>query len=603
MRNFDYLDKDMALKVANAYEAGLLSDQDAIDFFQLLLLSDNVMQYMPPIYSDIIDLLLMRGNISHLTDEYDSLDMRANPKTKHLKIKTQSNILNDEERARFPHLAQSLDDSVDRVLLRSPFNYAGNKLDLISQIFPNLNFQSTFVDMFGGSGVISLNLLQNEKFYPSSIKSSTINQESILFEFDKKIADIHKTMALLHPEVSFALVLSIINKFKLRDFTNMSEADYKAFKESKLSDRNWLRKINQDPITQLAAMFFSKQKSIDTLSQDIHRFIDGKSKTTKPLVKLKEKSIYCLMYFVMYIYHLTVQDIKLSMDKTRYIITAGGGGFTSNSKINFLLCAYRLYVANRKPVPIGSTLDHNFMDQYTKDTRPFADGLMDEMINNEKTLSPLQLKSVAIKLFERTTTQGNFFRNKDSVMHYNNIPKIYILNDSSIPYTDSNNITQNTMLDITKPVRQANSSTINKCFYYADPPYFASGVAYSGWGQAEELSLLKTLDDVHANGDFFALSNVTDHAGLSNYLLKRWLMSNKYIHVSLLSKKYQSQTGTGGDGDLWVTVEILATNYPHANSQPFSSLKSQIESLFIEKDLKYDHEGRYGLKYTLEQKS
>ena len=70
-----YLDRELALQLANAFEAGLLSDQEAEDFFQLLMLSGkNIKDIMPRYYQDVISLLYLRGNIKQL-----SVSLIANP--------------------------------------------------------------------------------------------------------------------------------------------------------------------------------------------------------------------------------------------------------------------------------------------------------------------------------------------------------------------------------------------------------------------------------------------------------------------------------------------------------------------------------------------
>lgn len=77
---------------------------------------------------------------------------------------------------------------------------------------------------------------------------------------------------------------------------------------------------------------------------------------------------------------------------------------------------------------------------------------------------------------------------------------------------------------------------------YCDPPYLISIGNYNdgkrgfkGWGEQDERDLLALLDKLDSQGTRFALSNVLEHKGESNYILKEW--SKKY-KVHYLDKDY-----------------------------------------------------------------
>lgn len=97
-------------------------------------------------------------------------------------------------------------------------------------------------------------------------------------------------------------------------------------------------------------------------------------------------------------------------------------------------------------------------------------------------------------------------------------------------------------------------------FLYADPPYLISTATYNeqnGWTEKEENDLLEFLDQLNANGVHFALSNVLEHKGSENTILKKW--AKKY-NVNVLDYNYNNsnyQIKQKGSK----TTEVLITNY------------------------------------------
>ena len=71
--------------------------------------------------------------------------------------------------------------------------------------------------------------------------------------------------------------------------------------------------------------------------------------------------------------------------------------------------------------------------------------------------------------------------------------------------------------------------------FYFDPPYLITTAGYNdgkrggnGWSVNEEKKLLEFLDKVHLNGYKFILSNVIEHNGKVNTLLKEWAEKNNF---------------------------------------------------------------------------
>lgn len=97
-------------------------------------------------------------------------------------------------------------------------------------------------------------------------------------------------------------------------------------------------------------------------------------------------------------------------------------------------------------------------------------------------------------------------------------------------------------------------------FLYADPPYLISNATYNeqnGWTEAEERDLLSLLDGLNAKGVKFALSNVLEHKGKENLILKNW--ASKY-YINYLNHNYRNSNYQIKEKNL-KTSEVLITNY------------------------------------------
>ena len=99
---------------------------------------------------------------------------------------------------------------------------------------------------------------------------------------------------------------------------------------------------------------------------------------------------------------------------------------------------------------------------------------------------------------------------------------------------------------------------------YCDPPYLITCAVYNdgkrgfkGWNTIEENNLLNILDNIHKKEVKFALSNVLEHDGKSNDILKDW--SKKY-NINYLNHTYKN-----ANADKKVkngkSIEVLITNY------------------------------------------
>lgn len=100
-------------------------------------------------------------------------------------------------------------------------------------------------------------------------------------------------------------------------------------------------------------------------------------------------------------------------------------------------------------------------------------------------------------------------------------------------------------------------------FIYVDPPYYITVGAYERdyfckWSEEYENKLLALLDDLSTKGYKWAFSNVLEHKGKSNDLLKRW--ASKYT-IHYLNMDYKNCNYHTKDKSANSSIEVLITNY------------------------------------------
>lgn len=104
-----------------------------------------------------------------------------------------------------------------------------------------------------------------------------------------------------------------------------------------------------------------------------------------------------------------------------------------------------------------------------------------------------------------------------------------------------------------------NSLTEND-FIYLDPPYLITCASYNeqdGWNIDKENRLLAMCDKLNAKGIKFALSNVLEHKGFENEILKEW--SKKY-NINYLNYNYNNCNYQDNNKNN-KTIEVLIINY------------------------------------------
>ncbi len=119
----------------------------------------------------------------------------------------------------------------------------------------------------------------------------------------------------------------------------------------------------------------------------------------------------------------------------------------------------------------------------------------------------------------------------------------------------------------------------NNDFVYCDPPYLITTGSYNdgkrgfkGWTEIEEKQLLQKLDYLDNNNVKFALSNVLEHKGKSNDILKSWVGSNPNYKINFIDFHYSNSNYQTLNRDKNGSIEVLITNYEPQKPQKEKTL-------------------------------
>ncbi|MDO8513094.1 MAG: Dam family site-specific DNA-(adenine-N6)-methyltransferase [bacterium] len=99
-------------------------------------------------------------------------------------------------------------------------------------------------------------------------------------------------------------------------------------------------------------------------------------------------------------------------------------------------------------------------------------------------------------------------------------------------------------------------------FFYLDPPYLLGLASYNelgGWTEQDENDLYSLLSRLNKKKIKFALSNVLEHKGETNEIMKKWAVKNNFkinkLNYSYKNSNYHSSAKNNQ------TIEVLITNY------------------------------------------
>lgn len=116
-------------------------------------------------------------------------------------------------------------------------------------------------------------------------------------------------------------------------------------------------------------------------------------------------------------------------------------------------------------------------------------------------------------------------------------------------------------------------------FVYCDPPYLITTGSYNdgkrgfkGWTKIEEKQLLIQLDNLNNKNIKFALSNVLEHKGQSNDILKSWVNSNPNYIINFIDYHYSNSNYQTLNKNKNASIEVLITNYEPQKPQKQKTL-------------------------------
>src|SRR3989338_8615249 len=115
----------------------------------------------------------------------------------------------------------------------------------------------------------------------------------------------------------------------------------------------------------------------------------------------------------------------------------------------------------------------------------------------------------------------------------------------------------------TQDFREIEKSDLQKNdFIYLDPPYLLGLASYNelgGWTEKDEKDLYALLSRLNKKGVRFALSNVLEHKGETNEIMKNWAEKNNF-KINKLNYDYRNSNyhSTAKNNK---TIEVLITNY------------------------------------------
>lgn len=113
-----------------------------------------------------------------------------------------------------------------------------------------------------------------------------------------------------------------------------------------------------------------------------------------------------------------------------------------------------------------------------------------------------------------------------------------------------------------------NNFNPNTHFLYFDPPYLITNNVYNNgvkdawqrWDDDDEYNLLNYIDRARERGLKFALSNVIQHRGKTNFILAKWIDENNLNVYDITNDGYSHCTHTVSP-NAEPTREIIVTNY------------------------------------------
>lgn len=273
-------------------------------------------------------------------------------------------------------------------------------------------------------------------------------------------------------------------------------------------------------------------------------------------------------------FKLLSQILPLSPDKINTFVDlfGGSGELTFNTQAEH-------YIYNEKSkqlVNIFNNLDDDFIIDVEKVIQQYGlskenkQGFLDLRTYYNTNLGTMSDRENAVILYCLLTHAFNYqiaFNSKGEYNMPSGKGRSYFspqLKEKLTAYIDKNK--QNDIRFLSYDFVDINIPSLvssDDAFIYVDPPYYITVGAYERdyfckWSEEYENKLLALLDDLSTKGYKWAFSNVFEHKGKSNDLLKSW--ASKYT-IHYLNMDYKNCNYHTKDKSANSSVEVLITNY------------------------------------------
>lgn len=462
-------------------------------------------------------------------------------------------------------------DVIDNGRVNKSYNVDAN--ELIKSIKPDITYIDTPYNnrQYASNYHVLENIARNNKPELKG-KTSIFDWKALHSDYSMKkravnaMEDLIKNIHSRHVILSYsnegiipeAELVNIINKYSTVD-AEVYHIDYRKYKSKIKSKTSGLNEI---------LIYFSKSKSRNFKNNEISNSIK-KTSTWKP--RLKGSYIKSPLNYIGGKYKLLPQIIPLFPNKIHTFVDLFSGG--ANVGINVKADKYYFNDMNYRINDL-----FRFFDMHS------ADELVDMIRNriNEYGLSKTNKEAYLnfrkaynsnpnpLDLYVLVSYSYNYqFRFNNSMKFNNPFGKnrsSFSKNMEEHLRTFVNKLHTIDAVFTDKLFDQFDTSILSsKDFVYMDPPYLITTGNYNdgnrgflNWGVKQEKSMYQLMDNLTSRHIKFALSNVLNHKGRSNDLLKEYINARNYITVTHLNYTYRNSSYNTKNEE---SDEVVITNY------------------------------------------
>lgn len=393
----------------------------------------------------------------------------------------------------------------------------------------------------------------------ASLKSNYSVKNKAFIAFDELLNNIEATHIIVSYNTEGIIpesdLIELLKKHSINNKIDIKRISYRKYKSKKISKKTDLEEL----------LLYIQKKPLNTISKDIVL----EKNTTKWSIK-SEEFIKSPLNYIGGKYKLLKQILPLFPPKINTFVDLFSGGCNvginvpANKHIfndmNHLINDLFRYFLTQNTEDLIQKIKFRIKEYNLSKTNEAAYLAFRDMYNNNP--NPLDL-------YILSSFSYNYQFRFNNQKKYNNP---FGRNRSHFSSNMENNlrrfVTRLRELDVSitdKYFTEFNISKFSKKdFFYFDPPYLITTGNYNdgnrgfqNWTEAQELELLKLMDTLTSHGIKYALSNVLEHKGKCNNILKDYI-SKTPVNVHYLNSNYNNASYNNKKGD---SIEVLITNY------------------------------------------